>query len=807
MKRDGEQKGGGKKGRRKGERRKRERRKSEGAQKEGAPKEESQNGREKTKQIEQLGDPPRGLPSEEDSAPNDFRRTSWIYKDIENMLKEANEKCSNLNERGALGRGIELGAFPGRSENSAKLPSQVNSSGRDKLSSSVNASGLAKMSSSSSSRSPTNSNSPKHLTSSHSSVATASQSSSNRSDEMDDLSLSDELSVNEDFTGDNENGSSSVATSSGDGMSSDSKSDSSDSHDRSSDEGGAQKSLTGGTSSNAREEENQPDVYYNCITIFSLNSYLYNDMYRYNPHLYGIYETCRNNERRCKKIGLLSSQFDLIFLRSVFGKYQKNLYDVLKYTHTVLLDNVPSSYGILNEILYTLQNYVDGNGGLFICWRKKLFHLSYYDYMFLSSDILFKRKVIKIVKLIFKGKYSLYILHCEFDLYSAQNKMSNLDDLVMLMKKTLWKIYLFQIFYINRRRFKRREAPPCNVEGLPPHEHVDKIEAIAKMSREEKELHTRGEVVGPFSNQGDEEKGDSTHSHNGDAPDKSTANQTDKPVTTMTFRNSSMLVIGSFNIDVHEEGALYEKVVNLNGQGKMKDLFFYKNINYKLQKTYDIVDRKNTLVSGLNYSFGLTDNIFLVESFFLNTEDITELTYLFSPSDVISEKMSKLNKSLSGYNLENFSQLINKNGVLIKFQDVFNYGVDILTQKRGKEFSDHWALSARVHLKNPSKSVNLHIEKQLRNFLLNVDRYFVLGKRSYHELCDVVSSALSGEQNPNRGGRHAGGPFKKKNHNEGAPMDKYNYAQRCIISSANINCIHRVERRLYNTLSRCFESD
>ncbi|GAB68866.1 hypothetical protein PCYB_142940, partial [Plasmodium cynomolgi strain B] len=492
---------------------------------------------------------------------------------------------------------------------------------------------------------------------------------------------------------------------------------------------------------------------------------------------------------------------------SVFGKYQKNLYDVLKYTHTVLLDNVPSSYGILNEILYTLQNYVNGNGGLFICWRKKLFHLSYYDYMFLSSDVLFKRKVIKIVKLIFKGKYSLYILHCEFDLYSAQNKLSNLDDLVVLMKKTLWKIYLFQIFYINRRRFKRREGSMCNVDELPTHEYVDKIEAIANMSRAEKELHTKEEVVGPFSNIGDDEKGDSTHSHNGDAPDTLKEDQTDKPVTTMNFRNSSMLVIGSFNIDVNEEGGLYDKLVNLNGQGKMKDLFFYKNINYKLQKTYDIVDRKNTLVNGLNYSFGLTDNIFLVESFFINTEDITELTYLFSPSDVISEKMSKLNKSLSRYNLENFSQLINKNGVLIKFQDVFNYGVDILTQKKGNEFSDHWALSARIHLKNPSKSVNLFIEKQLHNFLLNVERYFILGKRSYHELCAVVSSALSGEQNPNRDDKNTGGNFKKKNHREEAKMDKYNYSQRCIISSANINCIHKVERRLYNILSRCFESD
>ncbi|ANQ10365.1 Uncharacterized protein PCOAH_00039220 [Plasmodium coatneyi] len=771
--------------------------KRDGEQKEGAQREEGENVNERPKQIEQLGDHSCGLHSEEDSATNDFRRTSWIYKNIENMLKEANEKCSNLNERGALGGGIELELLLGKSENSAKFTSHVNSRRPSKLSSSH------------SSSSPTNSKSSKHLTSSYSSGSIVSQSSSHTSDEMDNISLSDELSVNEDSTGEDGNGSSSIATSSGDGIeNSDSKTpNNSNSRDGSNDEGGDEKSLTGGTPSNTREEDNHPNVYYNCITIFSLNSYLYNDMYRYNPHLYGIYETCRNNEKRCKKIGLLCSQFDLIFLRSVFGKYQKNLYDVLKYTHTVLLDNVPSSYTILNEILYTLQNYVNGNGGLFICWRKKLFHLSYYDYMFLSSDILFKRKVIKIVKLIFKGKYNLYILHCEFDLYNAKNKLSNLDDLVVLMKKTLWKIYLFQIFYINRRLFKRREESPCNVEELSTHGHVDKIEAIAKMSKAEKELQIKEEVVGSFSNLGDDEKGDSTHSHNDDASDTLKGNQTDKPLTTMTFRNSSMLVIGSFNIDVKEDGALYDKLVNLNGQGKMKDLFFHKNINYKLQKTYDIVERKNTLVSGLNYSFGLTDNIFLVESFFINAEDIKELSYLFSPSDVISEKMSKLNKSLSRYNLENFSQLINKNGVLIKFQDVFNYGVDILTQRKGKEFSDHWALSARLHLKNPSKSINLHIEKQLRNFLFNVDRYFVLRKRSYHELCAVVSSALSGEQNPNRGGKYAGDKFKKKNHNEEAKMDKYNYSQRCIISSVNINCIHKVEKRLYNTLSRCFESD
>ncbi|KJP88172.1 hypothetical protein AK88_02119 [Plasmodium fragile] len=791
MKRDGKQKWEGKKGRRKGERQK-----SSGAQ-----REEAKSGREKPKQIEQFEDHPCDLHSEEDPVTNNFRRTSWIYKDIENRLKEANEKCSNLNEIGALGAGIELEALPGKSENSVKLPSQVSSRKPFKLSSS------SRSCNSSTSPSPSNSKSSKLLTSSYCSGATVSQNSSNTSDEMDNLSLSDELSLNEEFTEEDGNGSSSAVTSSGDGIVNSDRgpSSSSNSVGGSNDEGDAEMSLSGGTSSNAREEDNHPNVYYNCITIFSLNSYLYNDMYRYNPHLYGIYETCRNNEKRCKKIGLLSSQFDLIFLRSVYGKYQKNLYDVLKYTHTVLLDNVPSSYSILNEILYTLQNYVNGNGGLFICWRKKLFHLSYYDYMFLSSDILFKRKVIKIVKLIFKGKYSLYILHCEFDLYSAQNKLSNLDDLLLLMKKTLWKIYLFQIFYINRRLFKRREGSACNVEELHTHEYVDKIEAIAKMSKEEKELHRRGDVVDPFSIIEDDKKGDSTHIHNGDASNTLKVDQTDKPVTTMTFRNSSMLVIGSFNIDVNEDGALYDKLVNLNGQGKMKDLFFYKNINYKLQKTYDIVDRKNTLVSGLNYSFGLTDNIFLVESFFINTEDITELSYLFSPSDVISEKMSKLNKSLSRYNLEKFSQLINKNGVLIKFQDVFNYGVDILTQKKGKEFSDHWGLSARIHLKNLSKSVNLHIEKQLRNFLLNVDKYFVLRKRSYHELCAVVTCALSGEQNTNRGGKTAGDKFRKKNHNEQAKMDKYNYSQRCIISSVNINCIHKVEERLYNTLSNCFE--
>ncbi|CAA9990809.1 conserved Plasmodium protein, unknown function [Plasmodium knowlesi strain H] len=770
-------------------------------EREGAQREEARHRGEKPKQIEHLGDYPYGLHSEEDSDPKDFRQISWIYKDIDNMLKEVNEKCSNLNERGASGVGMKLEALPGESYNWVKLSSQVNSSGSAKLS---------------------NSKSSKHVTSSYSSGGTVSQNSSYTSDEMDNLSLSDELSVEEDSMGEDGNGSSSVVTLSGDGNGSSSvvtlsedgieKSDrttpnSSNSPDSSNDEGANRKSGTEGISSSTREEDNHPNVYYNCITIFSLNSYLYNDMYRYNPHLYGIYETCRNNEKRCKKIGLLCSQYDLIFLRSVFGKYQKNLYDVLKYTHSVLLDNVPSSYTILNEILYTLQNYVNGNGGLFICWRKKVFHLSYYDYMFLSSDILFKRKVIKIVKLIFKGKYSLYILHCEFDLYSVQNKLSNLDDLVVLMKKTLWKIYLFQIFYINRKLFKKREGSAHNMEKLSTHEYVDKMEAIAKMSKAEKELHTKDEVVGSFSNLPDDEKGDSTHTHNGNTSNMLKEDQTDKSITTMTFRNSSMLVIGSFNIDVNEDRTLYDKLVNLNGQGKMKDLFFHKNINYKLQKTYDIVDRKNTLVSGLNYSFGLTDNIFLVESFFINSKDITELAYLFSPSDVISEKMSKLNKSLSRYNLEGFSQLINKNGVFIKFQDLFNYGVDILTQKKGNEFSDHWALSARIHLKNPTKSVNLHIEKQLRNFLINVDKYFVLGKRSYHELCAVVTSAFSGKQDPSRGGKGAEDKFKKKNHKEEAQMDKYNYTQRCIISSANINCIHKVEKRLYNTLSRCFESD
>ncbi|CRH02453.1 conserved Plasmodium protein, unknown function [Plasmodium relictum] len=527
----------------------------------------------------------------------------------------------------------------------------------------------------------------------------------------------------------------------------------------------------------SKDNINQPKnkeikIYGNCLSIFSLNAYLYNDVYRYNPHLYGIYEKCRNNENRCKNIAFLCSQFDLIFLRSVYGKYQRILYDKLKYTHTILLDNAPLSINFLNDIFYTFQNYFSGNGGLYICWAKKLFRLSYYDFMFLSSDILLKRKVIKIIKLIYKEKYNLYFLHCEFDLYSIQNKLSNLNDLIALIKKTLWKIYIFYLFYKNKKFLKRKEE--TNYENNVFYDNIDKYKAIEKINNRRKENCSGSER-------------DTINNNN---RNDNTIKNKDNNMSIMIFKNSSMFIIGSFNIDANENKELYEKLTTLNNHGKIKDMFFYMNINYKLQKTYNIVERENTLVSGLNYCFGLTDNIFLVESFFLKKEDIDELIYLYNPIDIVNEKLSNLNKSISNYNLENFTKLINKNGILIKFQDVFNYGVDILTQKKNKEFSDHWILSARFHLKNCGKNINLNIEKQLHNFLRNVDKYFILNKKRYDQLCEVNSI------------------FKNKKteyKNESIKIEKYNYFKKCIISSENINCINKMEKKLYDTLLRCFE--
>ncbi|SCM26114.1 conserved Plasmodium protein, unknown function [Plasmodium chabaudi chabaudi] len=544
-----------------------------------------------------------------------------------------------------------------------------------------------------------------------------------------------------------------------------------------------------------KEKINANNIYSKCLSIFSLNAYLYNDIYRYNPHLFGIYETCRNNKNRCQKIGILCCQFDLIFLRSVYGKYQKILYDILKDTHTILLDNVPSSTSFINEVICSIYNYLSDNGGLYICWNKKRFHLSYYDYMFLSSDIFLKRKVIKILKLIYKKKYNLYFFHCEFDLYSSQNKMSNLDDLVICIKKTLWKIYIFQLFYKNKKYLKKKNEVCLG---------NNQSEVIAKIN-EHKNNYINNQLnhtIGPNSDtyNGRSYKEKEKREALEFSEDKENCKQNVKPsFSTMTFKNSCMFVIGSFNIDANENEDLYKNLISLNNHGNMKDLFFYKNINYKIQKTYDVVDRKNTLVNGLNYCFGKTDNIFLVDSFFISPEDIVDLIYLYNPIDILIDKFSILKKSLNKYNLNNFNQLIDPNGIMIKLQHVYNYGVDILTQKKNKELSDHWILSAKFQLKNLYVPINLHIEKQLNNFIRNVDKYFILNKNFYDELCEVHSilenENVKMEQND-----------KNKCINDYTIIKRYNYANRCVITSENIKCVNKIEKKLDQILSQCFES-
>ncbi|CAD2104237.1 conserved Plasmodium protein, unknown function [Plasmodium vinckei brucechwatti] len=538
-----------------------------------------------------------------------------------------------------------------------------------------------------------------------------------------------------------------------------------------------------------KQKINANDIYSKCLSIFSLNAYLYNDIYRYNPHLFGIYETCRNNKNRCQKIGILCCQFDLIFLRSVYGKYQKILYDILKDTHTILLDNIPSSTNFINEVICSIYNYLNDNGGLYICWNKKLFHLSYYDYMFLSSDIFLKRKVIKILKLIYKKKYNLYFFHCEFDLYNSQNKMSNLDDLVICIKKTLWKIYIFQLFYKNKKYLKKKNEICLD---------NSQSEVIAKIN-EHKNNYINKQSNYAIDPNSDTYKGGSNKDKEKRkaleiSEDKENCKQNVKPsFSTMSFKNSCMFVIGSFNIDVNENEDLYKNLINLNNHGNMKDLFFYKNINYKIQKAYDIVDRKNTLVNGLNYCFGKTDNIFLVNSFFISPEDIVDLIYLYNPIDILIDKFNILKKSLNKYNLNNFNQLIDKNGIMIKLQHVYNYGVDILTQKKNKELSDHWILSAKFQLKNLYIPINLHIEKQLNNFIRNVDKYFILNKIFYDELCEV-HSILEKEND------------KNKCINDYTIIKRYNYANRCVVTSENIKCVNKIEKKLDHILSQCFES-
>ncbi|SPJ11926.1 conserved Plasmodium protein, unknown function [Plasmodium sp. DRC-Itaito] len=534
-------------------------------------------------------------------------------------------------------------------------------------------------------------------------------------------------------------------------------------------------------------EKNKNNIYYNCISIFSLNTYLYNDIFRYNPHLFGLYENCRNNENRCKNIGTLCTQYNLIFLRSVYGKYQKYLFDKLKYTHTIMLDNIPWCNNLLNEIYYSALNYFYGNGGLYICWSKILFRLSYYDFMFLSSDIIFKRKVIKLIKLIYDNKYHLYFFSLEFDLYSTQNKISNIKDLVFFMKKIFWKIYIFFLFYKNRRFLKRRKE---NIKGCIKHRNGN--------IKSEEEIKEKYNYINDNNNNNINSNNNFYHNH--------ILNEKKKNISTIIFKNSSIFIIGSFNIDINDNKELYENLITLNHHGEMKDMFFYKNIHYKLQRTYNIVDRKNnTLVNGLNYCYGLTDNIFLVKSFFLDEKDIYELMSLYNPIDIIVEKFNnfKKNKSIHNYMIDNIFKLINKNGIYFKFQEVYNYGVDILTQKKGKEFSDHWILSARFDIKNKNKNINLKIENKLFNFLYNVNKYFILNKKSYHKFCKVkyVTKRKREKSNHKK-------VFMNQTDHMPIKMEKYDYSRKiCIITDENINSINQVDTNLYHILLKCFEEE
>lgn len=507
-------------------------------------------------------------------------------------------------------------------------------------------------------------------------------------------------------------------------------------------------------SNNSKDEEiidEHTNLYNNCLKLFSLNAFLYNDMYRYNPHLYGMYENCRNNKRRCENIGDLCLQYDLIFLRSVYGIYQKQLYDKLKFTHTVLLDHTPpNSFNFMNDLYYFFQNYLGGNGGLFIAWKKRIFRLVYYDSMFLTSDLLVKRKVIKVIKLIYKEKHNLYFIHTEFDLYQNNNKESNLNDLIMILKKTLWKMYLFHFFYSNKKILKIRK----------------------KESEEEEE----------------EDEANSSQKKNQNKKEKDSNN-----VTHVKFKNGYVYIVGSFNIDQNENRELYRQLINLKGYGKLKDIFFYKNINYKIQRTYNIVERDNTLVGGLNYCFGKTDNIFMLEKFRLKKEDIAELIYFYDPIEVIKEKLNKLQKDPSKYDLYLFFSLINKNEIVFKFQEMFNFGVDIITQKKHKELSDHWPLSAKLLVKHSNSNFNLQIENCLFNFIRNVDIYFHLQKMQYDPLCEV-SSIL-----------HKNGSRKKKHQEE--RIEKYDYSKKCIITHDNMRSFHVVDKRLKDIIIQCFEDE
>lgn len=539
----------------------------------------------------------------------------------------------------------------------------------------------------------------------------------------------------------------------------------------------------------------------NCIKLFSLNAYLYNDVFRYNPHLYGFYETCRSNEKRSEQIAHLCTQFDLIFLRSVYGKYQRTFFEVLKNTHTIVLDNCPlSSVHCIAEFMYTLQNYVGGNGGLFMCWKKKDFRLTFYDYIYLTSDILVKRKVIKLIKLKYKEWYDLYFIHAEFDLFSTTSKLSNVDDLIFLIKKTLWKIYVLRIFYKNRKYLRRKKEVKNSSKEV---NGIDEL--IEQIHQKQNEI----EIMSNGSSNRSSNKSSNKYSNKrkNSYEEKENSNNKKETYIELKFKKTSMFVIGSFNIDRKEMRNIYNVLITLNNQGVLKDLFFYQNIHFKIQSCYDIVSRENTLVGGLNYCFGLTDNIFLLEQFTFSKESIEDMMYLYHPIDIIKENLQLLKKSELDYNLENILPLINRNCICVKFQNVFNCGVDILTQKKNNELSDHWALSAKFLLNNLNRKGIMYIEQNLRNFFRNVHKYFVTNKNRYHYLCEINSilRVKKKEQNEKKEKEETEAKKKREEKEEYLQRQKYDYSKRCIITSDNIHTFHKLDKRLLEVMEHCFE--
>ncbi|KAF8822004.1 endonuclease/exonuclease/phosphatase family protein [Cardiosporidium cionae] len=160
---------------------------------------------------------------------------------------------------------------------------------------------------------------------------------------------------------------------------------------------------------------------------------------------------------------------------------------------------------------------------------------------------------------------------------------------------------------------------------------------------------------------------------------------------TAALQNTAVLLCGDFNLDPHLSPAAYSRLRSLDGRAKMRDLFTKReNPEFSTQTTYFSQENSfeedckgNSLFpwpfkGRIDYIFGI-DEIKLTSLEVRDIENTSRLT-----SQVFPSRISAMQSSNEDFRLT--------------FERIRCIGMHILTQRFGKELSDHWPLSANLTL-------------------------------------------------------------------------------------------------------------